>query len=90
MDHWERTSNNDGRLEGLAKRLAHRARELSLDTMIDSPFAILAKENDIMWGGGMPDDITVIAARAYAIPMRRPLPDSIDDPLNFSQFPVRH
>ena len=22
----------------------------------DSPFAVLAKENDIMWGGGMPDD----------------------------------
>ena len=29
---------------------------------IDSPFALLAKENDIMWSGGMPDDCTVIVA----------------------------
>ena len=29
----------------------------------DSPFALLAKENDIMWGGGMPDDTTVIVLR---------------------------
>ena len=41
--------------------MANRARELSLDKMIDSPFAILAKENDIMWSGGMPDDCTIIA-----------------------------
>ncbi|CAM9820794.1 unnamed protein product, partial [Hapterophycus canaliculatus] len=40
-----------------------RARELSLDNTRDSPFALLAKENDIMWGGGMPDDITVVALR---------------------------
>ena len=40
-----------------------RARELSLDSTTDSPFALLAKENDIMWGGGMPDDITVVALR---------------------------
>lgn len=40
-----------------------RARELSLDNTKDSPFALLAKENDIMWGGGMPDDITVVALR---------------------------
>ncbi len=30
--------------------------------MTDSPFALLAKDNDIMWGGGRPDDITVIVA----------------------------
>jgi len=47
----------------LADLLCERARELSLDETIDSPFAILAKENDIMWGGGMPDDCTVIAIR---------------------------
>lgn len=40
-----------------------RARELSLDNTRDSPFSLLAKENDIMWGGGMPDDITVVALR---------------------------
>lgn len=43
--------------------VACRARELSLDNTRDSPFALLAKENDIMWGGGMPDDITIVALR---------------------------
>ena len=37
--------------------------ELSLDNETDSPFAILAKDNDICWGGGRPDDITVIVSR---------------------------
>lgn len=44
----------------LAQRLCIQARENSLDNSIDSPFAILAKENDIMWSGGMPDDCTII------------------------------
>ena len=43
----------------LAQSLALKARENSLSKE-DSPFAILAKENDIMWSGGMPDDCTVI------------------------------
>jgi len=47
----------------LAEQLVLKARELSLDKQRDSPFAILAKENDILWGGGMPDDTTVIVAR---------------------------
>jgi protein phosphatase PTC7 len=47
----------------LAQLLVYRARQLSLDSTIDSPFALLAKENDIMWGGGMPDDTTVIVMR---------------------------
>ena len=42
-----------------------RARAASLDNTKDSPFAQLAKENDIMWGGGMPDDTTVIVARIF-------------------------
>lgn len=46
------------RIEDLALSLTQRARENSLSTEIDSPFAILAKENDIMWSGGMPDDCT--------------------------------
>lgn len=33
----------------LATALCNRAREHSVDSEIDSPFAILAKENDIMW-----------------------------------------
>jgi protein phosphatase PTC7 len=50
-------------LNELAFRLADKARTLSLDKTRDSPFAILAKENDIMWGGGMPDDTSVVVAR---------------------------
>ena len=45
----------------LADILCQKARENSLDNTIDSPFALLAKENDIMWSGGMPDDCTVLA-----------------------------
>jgi len=48
------------RVDELAQKLVKRARENSLNPAIDSPFAILAKENDIMWSGGMPDDCTVI------------------------------
>ncbi len=47
----------------LSKRLVEKAREYSLDNSRDSPFAILAKENDIMWGGGMPDDTSVVCMR---------------------------
>ena len=39
-------------INDLAKTLVDKARENSLDTKTDSPFAILAKENDIMWSGG--------------------------------------
>lgn len=45
----------------LAEMLCQKARENSLDNTVDSPFALLAKENDIMWSGGMPDDCTVVA-----------------------------
>lgn len=45
----------------LGEILCQKARENSLDNTIDSPFALLAKENDIMWSGGMPDDCTVLA-----------------------------
>eukprot|EP00980_Cylindrotheca_fusiformis_P031571 scaffold26564_cov122-Cylindrotheca_fusiformis.AAC.5 len=50
------------RLPEFANELCIRAREYSLDALLDSPFALLAKENDIMWSGGMPDDCTVIVA----------------------------
>jgi len=46
----------------LADAIAARAKELSLDKSVDSPFAILAKDNDILWGGGRPDDITVLVS----------------------------
>ncbi|KAL7578064.1 hypothetical protein ACA910_014999 [Epithemia clementina (nom. ined.)] len=44
----------------LCHALADRARENSMNPQLDSPFAILAKENDVMWSGGMPDDVTVV------------------------------
>lgn len=48
-------------VDELADLLCQKARENSLDNSIDSPFALLAKDNDIMWSGGMPDDCSVIA-----------------------------
>jgi protein phosphatase PTC7 len=36
----------------LAQNLCDLAREKSLDSSTDSPFALLAKDNDIMWSGG--------------------------------------
>jgi len=48
-------------ISSLARILCEKARENSLDSTIDSPFALLAKDNDIMWSGGMPDDCTVVA-----------------------------
>ncbi|GLD98864.1 hypothetical protein PINS_up007582 [Pythium insidiosum] len=50
-------------VEAMTRQLVQKAYDLSLDRSQDSPFARLAKENDLMWGGGMPDDITIIAAR---------------------------
>lgn len=57
--------NGEKATQSLAERLVNKAREYSLDKNRDSPFALLAKENDIMWGGGMPDDTTVIVARIF-------------------------
>jgi len=62
---WERgesmTNESSKAIHELAESLCNYAREQSLDQVTDSPFAILAKENDIMWSGGMPDDCTVVA-----------------------------
>ncbi|CAH0516084.1 unnamed protein product [Peronospora belbahrii] len=50
-------------LKTMTRKLVQKAYDLSLDRSRDSPFARLAKENDLLWGGGVPDDITVIASR---------------------------
>lgn len=50
-------------VQDLARKLVLKAREASINTKKDSPFAILAKENDILWSGGMPDDTTVVIMR---------------------------
>ncbi len=47
----------------LADALVQRARENSLDKMTDSPFAILAKENDVMWSGGTYIYIYILCTR---------------------------
>ena len=57
------SSSSSQDIGALAEQLVQKARLLSLDKSRDSPFAILAKENDIMWGGGMPDDTSVVVAR---------------------------
>ena len=56
------TQTSAEKVYDLAEELCLVAREVSLDPSTDSPFAILAKDNDIMWSGGMPDDCTVIVA----------------------------
>jgi len=63
VSEWEPTG---APLEDLARILCEISRERSLDDMRDSPFALLAKENDILWSGGMPDDVTVVALRVDA------------------------
>ncbi|TMW61251.1 hypothetical protein Poli38472_013714 [Pythium oligandrum] len=55
--------SDEPEVEAMTRKLVQKAYDLSLDRTKDSPFARLAKENDLMWGGGMPDDITIIAAR---------------------------
>jgi protein phosphatase PTC7 len=61
--------------ETVAKRIALRAYHLSLSKERDGPFALLAKDNNIMWGGGRKDDITV----AVAIVQSRDDEDDHDD-----------
>lgn len=56
-------SQGANEMEDLTQRLTIRARQLSLDKEVDSPFAQLAKDNGILWSGGMPDDCTVVALR---------------------------
>lgn len=63
------------RVGGFAKELCEKARENSLDNTKDSPFAMLAKDNDIMWSGGMPDDCTVIVAHVVG----RAVEDKMDE-----------
>lgn len=65
------SSNGNTPVQILAEQLVRIARERSLDKHRDSPFAILAKENDIMWGGGMPDDTTVVVARVVVLPYNK-------------------
>lgn len=67
IDAWEK-SDKVADVTALAEQLVQKARLLSLDKNRDSPFALLAKENDIMWGGGMPDDTSVVVARVTTVP----------------------
>ena len=51
-------------VSAIAQDVVDAAVEAALDKSTDSPFAILAKDNDILWSGGRPDDITVLVGRA--------------------------
>nr|CCA26683.1 phosphatase PTC7 family protein putative [Albugo laibachii Nc14] len=55
--------NLEPEVEALTRKLVQCAYDKSLDRMHDSPFARLAKESDLLWSGGMPDDITIIIGR---------------------------
>ena len=58
---------SDKPLQVLSDRLTKVSREYSIDTHRDSPFALLAKENDLLWKlGGKPDDTVVVVARIDA------------------------
>ena len=46
--------------EDIVDRVASVAKENSMNDMIDSPFAVRARENGMMYMGGKPDDITVV------------------------------
>ena len=67
VDLWEK-GDAVADVGALAEQLVQKARLLSLDKSRDSPFALLAKDNDIMWGGGMPDDTSVVVARVTTVP----------------------
>lgn len=55
------TEKNESWVQRLTKQIVTVAREYSLNRRRDGPFAIEAKDNDILWSlGGRPDDITVI------------------------------
>lgn len=46
------TLQSSEKVGDFAKELCEKARENSIDNSKDSPFAMLAKDNDIMWSGG--------------------------------------
>jgi protein phosphatase PTC7 len=53
------------RIPTLADFLVKKARENSLDPTMDSPFALLAKDNDIMWSGGTFSVVRDVYATRY-------------------------
>ena len=76
----------------LALTLVATARARSLDRSVDSPFALAAKDCDIMWGGGRPDDVTVLAVRLRSPPILcpayvRPCPPALPTATTFSWPP---
>lgn len=56
--------NKKGQIElnSLAKEMAEKAFENSMNKKKVSPFQIKARESGLLYFGGKPDDITVIAA----------------------------
>lgn len=73
----EQSEREQEAMNDLSSRLCVRSRDLSLDTKTDSPFATLAKENDILWSGGMPDDCTVVCLRVVDAATPPPTPGEL-------------
>ncbi|KAA0166239.1 hypothetical protein FNF31_01465 [Cafeteria roenbergensis] len=65
-----RRGDNDP-MRGLAQALVKEAVTRSMDKTRDSPFATLAKDNDIMWSGGIPDDVAVVVGLVTEEPWRQ-------------------
>lgn len=73
-------------LRALAEKLAHKAKEYSMDRMRDGPFSRLAKENDVLWShGGRPDDVTVIVCRVSALKPLRLVPTDAEERKRFEE-----
>eukprot|EP01124_Arcella_intermedia_P033188 TRINITY_DN7883_c0_g1_i2.p1 TRINITY_DN7883_c0_g1~~TRINITY_DN7883_c0_g1_i2.p1 ORF type:complete len:118 (+),score=29.15 TRINITY_DN7883_c0_g1_i2:224-577(+) len=52
-----------GKCSGIAQDIANKAFVNSRKKNIVTPFAKLAKEHNVSWSGGKPDDITVLVAK---------------------------
>lgn len=48
--------------QSIADALGKTAFDTSWNKMIDTPFSVLAREENILWRGGRPDDITIVVA----------------------------
>lgn len=48
--------------QSIADALGKAAFDTSWNKMIDTPFSVLAREENILWRGGRPDDITIVVA----------------------------
>jgi protein phosphatase PTC7 len=65
MDIINKHISESGDISKLANKLAKEAETLSWDKSYNSPFAQKAREKNIVYYGGKPDDITIIIGQVY-------------------------